>query len=104
MAGLVPAIHVSLRASAANKTWMAATTGSPPRDAAGCHCAAMTMWAVAAKMIQGRRENRTALISLRIPKLVRFAKIPIAKVGNITLLLHIILSDSIHNHAFTMCQ
>jgi hypothetical protein len=60
MAGLVPAIHVFLRASAASKTWMAATS------------ATMTMRAVAAKMIQDRRRNRTALISLEIPKLVRF--------------------------------
>jgi len=60
MAGLVPATHVFLRASAAGKTWMAATG------------AAMTMWAVAAKMNQDRRGNRAALISLEIPKLVRF--------------------------------
>jgi hypothetical protein len=67
MAGLVPAIHVFLRRSAASKTWMAATS------------AATTMWAVAAKMIQGRRGNPTVLISLGIPKLVRFHKIHIAK-------------------------
>jgi len=34
--------------------------------------AAMTMWAVAVKMIQDCRGNWTALISLGIPKLVRF--------------------------------
>jgi hypothetical protein len=34
--------------------------------------AAMTMWAVAAKMIQDCSGNWTALISLGIPKLVRF--------------------------------
>jgi hypothetical protein len=66
MAGLVPAIHVFLRWSAASKTWMAATIpGSSPGTA-------MTMWAVAAKMIRDRRGNPTALISLGIPKLVRF--------------------------------
>jgi hypothetical protein len=51
---------------------------SSPRRHAGTS-AAMTIWAVAAKMNQDGRGNRAALISLGIPKLVRFAKIPMTK-------------------------
>ena len=42
MAGLVSAIHVWLAEALQEKTWVPATTGSPPRHAAGCHCAGMT--------------------------------------------------------------
>jgi hypothetical protein len=53
----------------------------------------MAMRAVAAKMIQDRRRKRTALISLGIPKLVRFAKIPAAK----SIILH---CDTYYLHKF----
>jgi hypothetical protein len=53
----------------------------------------MTMRAVAAKMIQDRRENRTALISLGIPQLFRFARIPATK----SIILH---CDTYYLHKF----
>ena len=49
--GIVPAIYVLLPPpyppplageGREGETWMPAKTGSPPRHAAGCHCAGMT--------------------------------------------------------------